>query len=237
LRRPINILQNLLKSLFLVLYATCILIPYNIQAQHNNNGRDTLLKKKFEKMHPVSGVIKTNILPIIWGNIPYTAEYRLLGEFMTTRGQSLSIGASYLGKSMLLILSEKSAQNKGQSVLSVTGYRVQGAYKFYFIKKNLRPEGPYLALHSSWSSARIFEKGNTADYLAGSHFNVNVLFGAQVIAANKVAFDVFLGPGYKNNTWSEHSPGSSKSIDMTEFGRMYSGHLKFTMGFNVGIAL
>ncbi len=218
-------------------FAIGMLMPPDVQAQHNNDGRDTLLKKKFEKMHPIGMVIKTNILPIIWGNVPYTAEYRLVGEFMTTRGQSLSIGASYLGKSMLLILSEKSSQNKGQPVLSVNGYRVQAAYKFYFIKKNLRPEGPYLALHSSWSSARIFEKGNTADYYSGSHFNVNILFGAQVIAANKVAIDFFLGPGYKNNKWSEHIPGATKIIDITKFGLIYSGHLKFTLGFNVGITL
>lgn len=215
----------------------CLYACSMAMAQQRDPARDSIVKKKIEKLHPISGVIKTNILPILWGTVPYSAEYRVLGEFMTARGQSLSIGASYLGKSLLLLFSENASANKGQVVLSVSGYRVQGAYKFYFIRKNLRPEGPYAALHTSWSSARISAKGNPSDYLLGSHFNVNLLFGAQVFAGHIIGIDFFLGPGYKINAWSEHSPGVSKNINMSDFGPMYGGHLKFNLGFNVGIAL
>ena len=54
----------------------------------------------------VPTVTKTNLLAILWGPIPITAEYRLVREVNIGEYQSVQFGVSYLGKNPMIMLGE-----------------------------------------------------------------------------------------------------------------------------------
>lgn len=185
---------------------------------------------------------------MVWGALPFTAEFRYMVEYATTKNQSIQIGASYLGKSPVLSIIENSIPSNGTNTFDffVSGYRIQAWNKLYltqlgddYSKSNyLSPQGFYVAPQISFATAvftdRFLFTNNV--YIRNTHFNANLMIGGQMFLGN-LAIDIFTGFGYKNNTWVERRSSTSiQTIDPADlgFGSYYTGPFKFNLGFNVG---
>jgi hypothetical protein len=189
-------------------------------------------------------VYKTNPFSILWGPIPYTAEYKLVCEMAFAPHSSFVVGASFLGKSPLLSQAEKAQQNGGTSgsqtitEVKVRGWRFQLGYRYYLGKRKA-PRGFWCGPQLSWANAVITPKGRNVaiNYLEATHFNVNALTGYQIIIRDKVSFDFFFGLGYKKNTWWEHYAGRTTVIhDFDDITPLYDKPVKITLGINFGLA-
>ena len=189
-------------------------------------------------------VYKTNPFSILWGPIPYTAEYKLIRETAFAPHSSFVVGISFLGKSPLLSQAEKAQQNGGTSTsapnqeLKVRGWRFQLAYRYYLGTRKA-PRGFWCGPQLSWANAVISAKSYSAAnyYIDGTHFNLNALAGYQIIIRDKVAFDFFFGLGYKKNTWHEHYNGRVAVIhDFDDLTPLYDKPVKITLGINFGLA-
>jgi len=191
----------------------------------------------------VNTVIKTNPLAILWGSIPFTAEYRVMIELTSAKNQSDQIGISYLGKSPVLKLFEDSIEDL--NLLIVRGIRFQASHKFYINKlgdllglpfSEYAPHGLYISPHLSYSTAKFSTKFfNSRDvFIKGTHFNINLLFGYQLIR-DFWALDFFAGLGYKKNSWIEHYQQNPAPINTSEFGEFYNSPVKLNLGFNAGL--
>jgi hypothetical protein len=174
--------------------------PQNME----NSLVDSTLINKFKQTKPVSFILKTNLLPIIYSKLPLTSEYRLLGEFSLTSKQSLCVGGSYIGKTILynIVYPPRSV---GQA-LYVKGYRIQLGYKYYLAQKKFIPSGIYLSPHLSYYTADYSNEplNNYVDFDKLTNLTINFLFGFQFILKNKVAFDLFSGLGYNKYTYIQY---------------------------------
>ncbi len=237
-----------MKNLLLLFF---VLVCSSIYAQKAENDspqkiQKDSLKSLLKTRHSPSAlsVYKTNPFSIIWGPIPYTAEYKLIRETAVSAHGSFLVGISFLGKSPLLSAAENAQQNNGSTSsapnqdLKVRGWRLQLAYRYYLGKRKA-PRGFYCGPQLSWANAIISEKGFSAGnyFLEATHFNLNALAGYQVIIRDKVAFDFFFGLGYKKNTWLEHYSGRVAVLhDFDDITPLYGTHLKVTLGINFGLA-
>ena len=218
--------------------------PLNDSLQHAK--RDSLQSLLKTRNSPAAlTVYKTNPFSIIWGPIPFTAEYKIIRETAFAPNQSFLVGISYLGKSPLLSQAEKANQNNSipnsgtNDKLKVRGFRFQFAYRYYLSKRKA-PRGFYCGPQLSWSYATITPASLSSRnyYIYGTHFNINALAGYQVIIRDKVAFDFFFGLGYKKNTWIEHYSSTRSYIihDFDNITPLYDKPVKVTLGINFGLA-
>lgn len=204
---------------------------------------------KIQNPQRVMTLLKTNPLPILWGPIPLTAEYRFIVEEVIATNQSLQVGFSFLGKSPLLALVEDSSFNGGAPVIKikVKGFRFQAGWRYYLTNLTemfgfssgtvYAPEGFYIMPHFSYSSARFTPRIVNPIHLRISHLNANMLLGTQLFLGDNIAMDIFAGLGYKKNKWVEYySPTRQRVIIPTDLGGFYNGPVKLTLGFNFGIA-
>lgn len=172
--------------------------------------------------------IKTNPLPVLWGQVPFTGEYRLVFEKFLPPDQSVWFGVSYIGPSYLLTLFP--FYDSVKKYLKITGFRLQGGYKFYFSNKK-EPRGfyagPYVSMYRAWFKDKAFPNR----YIQATYYNVNMIFGYQFIALNKLPVDVFAGLGYKYNDLKQENLGSLPWLD-----RNRPGGLKIYLSINAGIA-
>jgi hypothetical protein len=220
------------------LFVLWIVFADNVCAQKDSRTKDSIYRKDLGREQPIRAIFKTSLFSPFYWQIPYCGEYRLAGEFMIAPKQSLTFGASYLTRSIFFVLSTKLANrnSSGGAKVAMNGYRVQGAYKYYFFNKKYRPEGMYLAIHASFASMKVNYKSYPDEYQLLAHFNLNLLVGGQVIIKNRVSIEMFLGPGYKNNKYLSYCP-ANYLIDFSQLPAILHGHLKFNLGINIGIIL
>jgi hypothetical protein len=233
-------MKHLLKSpVLLILLTTCLVFSsISISAQQFSKAKDSLYRARLGREKPIKAIFKTSPLAIFEWQIPLTGEYRLVGEFMLGKRSSVQLGASYLTRSLFFSLSQKMAQNSGGGdKISGNGYRIQGEYKFYFFNKKYRPEGLFLALHSSFASVKYNFKGYPDDYQLLQHFNINLLIGGQLIIRNRVSIEVFIGPGYKNNHYIDQARTGYGVFSFDDLNPMLKKHFKLSTGLNIGITL
>jgi len=199
--------------------------------------------EEFVNPQVVNSIIKTNPLALLWGPIPFTAEYRVMIELTSSKNQSNQVAISYLGKSPVLKLFEDSISEL--ELLIIRGFRFQASHKFYLNNlgsllglpySEYAPHGLYISPHLSYSSAIFSTKFfNSRDvFIKATHFNVNFLFGYQLIR-EFWALDFFAGLGYKKNTWIEHDQNNNINFDTSDFGKFYNSPVKLNLGFNVGV--
>ncbi|MBI2966577.1 MAG: hypothetical protein HYY40_02025 [Bacteroidetes bacterium] len=208
------------------------------------------LKDRFKERQPFLNVLKINPLPIVWGSVPFTSEYRVVLEYVTGSQQSSQVSIAYLAKNWMFKL-DTSVAAEG---LIIRGFRFQGTFKFYMnnsmpVLANLindnpyAPLGPYLAPHVSFATAKItYDYWNSRYYyIRGNQFNVALLAGYQFTILNVIAVDLFTGLGYKNNEWITREANKITKIDLRkELGdgwliRNYVGPIKTYLGFNIGV--
>ena len=236
--------KNLPVIIFLLLTTGSYAQNHQTDVQHKAH-KDSL-KSLLKTRHSPKAltVYKTNPFSIIWGPIPYTAEYKLIREMAFAPQSSFVFGISFLGKSPLLSAAENSQQTNGinnsapNQELKVRGWRFQMGYRYYLGKRKA-PRGFWCGPQLSWANAIISTKSWNAanNYLEVTHFNVNALAGYQVIIRDKVSFDFFFGLGYKKNTWWEHYAGRTYVIhDFDDITPLYGTPVKITLGINFGLA-
>jgi len=192
---------------------------------------------KQDSIQPITNTIfKTNPLAILWGPIPFTAEYRLVMESLVLPNQSILLGGSYLGKSVFLTMleiSDSALQYQSKSLFS--GYGVQFEYRFYFHKKSANQWGNYIAAHIAYSRAKLYDDyyGKQGFYNEFRYINYGLVAGNQKVIFNS-ALDLWLGLGYKYNRsyWVE----PTKIEEDEGFGLSLLPHMKLYFGFSIGIA-
>jgi hypothetical protein len=177
--------------------------------------------------------IKTNPLAALGGPlyvlfVPITGEYKILFEARTTRNQSIEVGTSYLGPSILLNLDQLTDRDSISGVRT-SGFRVQLTYKF-FLTKESAPEGFYVGPHVSYATAKIKNKDNLNDDFGASKLNMDVLFGYQLITSGGFALNIYTGLGYKLRDY-DLSEDSNFNFD---YGNKASPNVAF--GFTFGYA-
>jgi hypothetical protein len=226
---------NNTKYILICLCLLFMMLPDRLSAQ--GDIRDSLMEARFGRNRPARAIIKTSPFAIFYWQIPMTGEYRLNGELMSGKKHSLSAGASYLTRSLFLAIAQSLPANKGAARVGANGYRVQGAYRYYLLNKPFRPEGLYVSLHASFASVKFNFKDYPDDYQLLQHFNLNLLVGGQLIIANRVSLELFLGPGYKNNAYISRCRPGYEPIDTENLFPMLRKHFKFNLGMNIGIVL
>ncbi len=233
--------MNLWHFFFLILCYSSVYAQTDSQQKAQKDSLKSLLKTRHSPK--ALTVYKTNPFSIMWGPIPYTAEYKLIRETAFSAHSSFVVGISFLGKSPLLSQAEKSNagsslnNSQGNTKLKVRGWRFQMAYRYYLGKRKA-PRGFWCGPQVSWANVLISDKSSTAanDYLEATHFNVNALAGYQIIIRDKWAFDFFFGLGYKKNTWLEHYAGKVTVIRDFNDIPLYGSPVKVTMGTSFGMA-
>ena len=215
------------------------------------NAQDSILVEKSkawnEALKGQRQILKSNPLPMLWGPIILTNEYRLIYEIPVAPRQAIMMGVSYLGKGPLfqaiwesnLDSVPKQYQAKWIQLgkdARMNGIRVQGMYRFYLTKKHLAPRGIYIGPQASYSTVKITWASHPDFYFKFNNFNVNFFAGAQGILWDVLAVDVFTGIGYKSNTYE--APDANGKI-LTGNATGITGHvenLKLSLGVNFGYA-
>jgi len=220
----------------LVIVIVFIVTCGNSLAQQNQKHiNDSITIKKIgESALKHSCIYKTNPFAIFMGPILYTSEYRLLEEFRINLNQTFTIGASYLGLSPIIAAALNTHRGNGQPKRIVEGFRFQAAYKYYPEEGIFAPEGYYIGSMISYSSA-IFtgqQINVIQNYLLVHYVNFTFIAGRQYFFGN-VALDMFIGMGYKNNTYDEHYTNNYKFFDPKDFPS-WGKHFKFVAGLNIG---
>lgn len=148
-------------------------------------------------------VVKTNPLAALGGPmwitiIPLTGEYKALFEIKTAPKQSITVGASFLGPSLLINLDQLAVDDDGISQLNTSGFRGQVWYKFYIGRDTEAPKGFYVGPHISYGNANLVVNDDEANKLGIQKINFNGVIGYQIISGGGFALDVFTGLGVKN---------------------------------------
>ncbi len=182
-------------------------------------------------------VIKTNPLAALGGPfwvtiIPITGEYKVLFEARTLPKQSITLGASYLGPSLLLNLDELTNEGEDVSGINTSGFRGQLMYKFFLSRDSEAPEGLYVGPHFSYAAASISSKDNTSDKIDMMKMNFNGVIGYQMITNGGFALDIFTGLGLKSRKWT--ASGDSEEIFDVPFQNKATASVAF--GFSFGYA-
>ena len=195
-------------------------------------------------------ILKINPLAIVSGDIPFfSGEFRVVGEWVTSHKTSVSIGASYLGMSLLQRMAyelDTAFKNSGGSSwdYGFNGFRIQAGFRFYLKNPALKisdpnfhpaPKGPYLFALGSYSQAKEYEKANKNDYLLYEHWSITINFGYQILMGDKMTLDPYVGFGYKKNTvYNSSNIPLSGVFDTPEMVFIYERNLKINLGLNLG---
>ena len=205
---------------------------------HEGLAQDSLVLR-FNYPQKIHAIIKFNPIPILWGPLLYTGEYRLLSEFTTSKRQSTQIGVGYLGKSLIYKLMEDSLGIFGSQKTIIKGFRIQASHRFFPSRKRYSPQGFYISPHISYAFAKLttpyFQANNI--YIGESNFNINMLAGVQFFIARTVSVDFFAGFGYKNlKFWQQVETKPRVYFDPFDGQKsLYNSHFKFNLGMNFGI--
>lgn len=197
------------------------------------------VKKQYYKQ-PL--LLKSNPMAVLWGPIPFTAEYRIVAEVTSGRKRSAQLGISYLGKSLLWKMVEDATKTPARYQFKINGWRLQAGYRLYLNgKSRYAPFGFYVSPTVSYSNARISIGLNNyykQVYYDFRHFNANLLMGVQLGRKADITMDIFTGIGYKENRVFYHANNTHIiPYDTEEFGAFYNGPIKLVFGINFGYAI
>lgn len=190
-----------------------------------------------ERFSTKRNILKTNPFVFPLGSIPLTSEFRIAYETVLSQRSSIQISGSYLGKGLLTTFAE--AATVPPIVLKVRGFRFQAEYKYYLLNHKDQanaPKGLYVSLQYSYSRARITDKKNILqdEYILITYTNYCFKTGFQIINKN-LAFDPFIGIGYRDNVWLEHFNNVTSYASKNDY-EPFPGPLKILLGFNAGWA-
>jgi len=209
-------------------------------------GYSTIDKGDFK---PVSySVVKTYPLAFLVGPSVLTSEFGLCYDFSLPKNMAINIGGAMLTKNALVYLSELSqglVQNNNTNnvtytapKLKISGYKIQGQFKFLFPVFNTYPSGLFIGPHASFSTFFIGDavNGFNRDYYRIVFNNISILSGYQQFIKNKIFFEIYNGIGYKKNYAVFHKNTTSFKFVENEFALTGSnGNLKISFGLTLGM--
>lgn len=189
---------------------------------------------KYKQPQQFYGSVKSNPFMMIWGHLPFTAEYRLMYELTMGERQSLQVGISYFGESPLFNL--PGAGGVGNTII-LRGFRFQLMHKFYVRKDSWEPLGWYFAPDLSYSSAILSIRNQLLKnhYFKAEQTFICAVIGKQRKVGRNLCIDWFFGAGYKKyNVYENFSNGIFKSIDPGILSEYLNWPLKIRFGCNFG---
>lgn len=157
--------------------------------------------KEKKKIPNFQNVLKTGVSSWLIGNMGINGEFRLVYERMLANQHSIIVGASYNYKSPIFALLDAMSDSISIPV-NINGYRVQGAYRFYPIKKLKAPNGLYVGPHFSYQSLFLTDK-HSKDYIELSNFFAVAASGYQIVTKKRVSIDFNVGIGYQKTWYKE----------------------------------
>ncbi len=187
----------------IILVVVLVLTAGNILAQEESSPRFVV---KTNPMAALGGPIWISIIPI-------TGEYKVLFEARTLEKQSVTVGVSALGPSLLLNLDEITSSTSDVSGINTAGFRVQGTYKLFISRNTSAPEGFYVGPNVSYAMANITSKDVSTDKIQATKLNFNGLIGYQLITDGGFALDIYTGLGLKSIKWS-YEGNSATEFDL-----------------------
>jgi hypothetical protein len=211
-----------LRNILIIISALLILVP---AARAQDSDYTPRMVLKTNPLAALGGPMYITILPI-------TGEYKVLFELKTTAKQSVTLGASFLGPSLLINLDQLAVDDDGISQLNTSGFRGQLWYKFYIGRDTEAPKGFYVGPHFSFASANLIVNDVDENKLGIQKINFNGVIGYQIISDGGFALDIFTGLGVKNIKYTIE--GDTDEIIDAEFDDKFTPGVVF--GLNFGYA-
>ncbi len=179
--------------------------------------------------------VKTNPLTALGGPfwvvvVPVTGEYKIQFEMATGQKQSLQVGLSYIGPSLLLNLDEITGDAGDISGVNTSGFRTTGMYKFFISRDLIAPAGFYISPYFSYASAKIENRDDANDYVKGTKMNFAGVFGYQMITSGGFSMDIFIGLGLADKKW-EYSDPVDQTFDLGNSKTSPNVPLGFSFGY------
>jgi hypothetical protein len=196
------------------------------------------MDQKVKEFKRYNTVVKTNPFVLLWGSMLFTSEFRYMKEVATAPKQSLQFSFSYLGKSPLVDTIIANTGGPYYPVVWIKGFRMQFMYKMYFSRANDAPLGWYTGPYYSYATAKYSMRNLQlkGTYIQGTQWHTSWVIGRQKLLGDHLAYDVFLGLGYKQNTWERHTLKGISNLDISQFtdGWYYNSNFKVCAGLNLG---
>lgn len=152
--------------------------------------------------------VKTNPLSALGGPfwvivVPLTGEYKALFETAVSEKSSVQLGVGFIGPSVLVNLDDLTSDEETTEIegLKTSGFRFQGWYRYFLSRDLSAPEGFYVGPHVSYASANIKNKGDETQSIGATKFNINGVFGYQLITSGGFTLDIFTGMGFVSRKW------------------------------------
>lgn len=184
-------------------------------------------------------VIKTNALPLLFGQIPLCGEIRLTYERMLAHNQSITLGLSYNYPSLFLLMFSGGNGPFGLRIggLSIRGGRMTLGYRFYPLKNVKAPAGLFLGPYFSYNFAKIKERGvSNGNYLIINQANASLIVGYQVKMSEHFFFEVFSGLGYRRNFIIEYEASTKRTTTQDFYFVPFMKNVKIVTQINFGYA-
>lgn len=181
--------------------------------------------------------VKTNPLNALGGPfwmiiVPLSGEYMGLFEVKTMEKQSLQLGLSYIGPSLLLNLDDLVDDPNEVGGIKTSGFKGQIMNKFFLSRDLSSPAGFYVAPHFSYASIKIKDKSDDSNFIKGSKMNINAVLGYQLITSGGFALDVYTGLGFVDRKWSVSDP--DEVFDLSDINQ--NSGVTVPLGLSFGFA-
>jgi hypothetical protein len=180
-----------------IISVSFLLLASPVSAQNNGEENDYRFTIKTNPLSALGG-------PFWFAVIPLTGEYKVLFEAAVSEKSSIQLGAGYIGPSVLLNLDDLTNDESEEGTISgikTNGFRIQGMYRVFISRDLSAPEGFYVGPHISYATAQLKNKADETKYVTGTKFNINGVFGYQLITSGGFTLDIFTGMGFVSRKW------------------------------------
>ncbi len=183
-----------------------------------------------------SYIIKFSPYSTFWGSVPLTGEYGLSVEYKAGIKSSIELKAAYVGKGLLYLSMEPDLYTSSEPHLTMTGYRFQADYRFYFNRKDVA-KGLFAAPLFSFTSVNFSDDLNKplGNYIKVNHIEYAAIAGYHLIA-RRFSLEAYIGIKYRQRHWVENYLQNITILTEAEMNDMYVITTPFlpTMGFTIG---
>jgi hypothetical protein len=199
-----------------------------------------------------SGLLKTNLIPFLVGQMPFTGELRLTYERAIAKKQSVTIGASYDYPNFILAAAGSggghgggrrgngggyAGRGGGITGVSIEGGRVTLGYRYYPLKNAVALKGLFVGPYLSYNAANIREKNNSSEYEVANYANASAITGYQLVFPKHWSFEIFGGIGYKDNFSLHYDAAADRVFEQYRFFQNSAmNHIKLVVQMNFGYA-
>ena len=240
---------GLRSSFILFLFSICI--PFVLSAQTlkpaTHSTLDTAALETAKRVY-----LKVNPFTFLAGPIVNTSEYRLGLEFIGGERFTYEFHGSYLSKWVLLNtnLVDDTVRAVAQAI-NFPGFRAQVVLKYFLVKTTYTseladiydPNGIYLALHASYSTASLSIRGQVLPRQDWTNFQTTLRLGYEFNFDGDFGMDFFAGIGYKHNqainvdTRSRRSSLNIQEELDSPLGDYLVSPIKLAAGFSLSFGL